>query len=31
MVAEYAIDWLDALIRHGDRADGGRGRRSGRP
>ncbi|HET9667283.1 MAG TPA: GAF domain-containing protein [Desertimonas sp.] len=30
--AKYlAIDWLDALIRHGDRADGGRGRRSGRP
>jgi GAF domain-containing protein len=25
-----AIDWLDALIRHGDRADGGRGRRPGR-
>ena len=30
--AKYlAIDWLDALIRHGDRADGERGRRSGRP
>lgn len=26
-----AIDWLDALIRHGDRADGGRGPRSGLP